>query len=501
MDFLLSSKGLKFVLKYQEFKYYRMKKLSLLCALICLSFFTLLAENGHEIKIKIDNYDQNEVVLGYHYNGKQLVKDTITANDQGEFVYAGEEKLEGGVYMVLLVPSNSFFEILIDENDQHFSVQSSADDLSNSLKFTNSNANDIFLQYSQFLRSKGKMVAEIKQTRDGLAEGSEKDKLTTQLEDIDKEVKAFQQDLVKKHPESLTAAIIKASWGVDIPEFTGPEDEVKQKRYRFYKSHYFDNIDFADPRLIRSPLLFKKVNSYFDNLVYKVPDSINVEIDEIILRATANKDTYQYWVTHFLNHYAKQSAEIVGMDAVYVHIAHKYYCSGKTDWIEEEQRAKICKNADDFAPILIGKQAPNVRFQKRNNEWLSVNDIKSEFTVLYFWDPDCGHCKKSIPKVVEFNDEYAAKGVTLVGICNRRKDEKKMCWDAIEERKMNNWIHVTDPFLQGKSKYNITSNPRIFVLDKDKKIISKGIGSDQLKEVLDFHLDKLEREKNAGDSK
>ncbi len=478
-----------------------MKKLSLLISFLCLSFFALLAENGYNIKIKIDNYDQKEIVLGYHYNGKQLVKDTIQANAAGEFVYEGEEKLEAGVYMVLLVPSNNYFEMLIDPADQHFSVQSSADDLTNKLQFSDSEENAIFLEYSKFLRSKGKIVAEIRKSRDEAAEGPEKEKLTQQLLDIDEEVKAFQKGIVKKHPKSLTSAIIKTSWGVDIPEYTGAEDEVKQKRYAYYKSHYFDHVDFADARLIRSPVLFNKVNSYFENLVYKVPDSIIVEIDKIITKAQPDKNTYQYWVTHFLNHYAKQSAEIVGMDAVYVHLAHTYYCSGKTDWVEEEQRKKICKNADEFAPILIGKKAPNVRLQKPDNEWMYIHDVEADFTVIYFWDPDCGHCKKSIPKAVEFYNEYADKGVKILGICNRRKDERKMCWDAIEERKMDNWINVTDPFLQGKSKYNVKSNPRIFVLDKDKKIISKGIGSDQLKEVLDFHLEKIKREKEAKDSK
>ena len=474
-----------------------MKKLVFIGSLLLFSLTSVFAKDGFKIEIKINDYDQKEVVLGFHYNGKQLVKDTIQMNDAGAFVYEGTEALDGGVYMVLLVPSNNYFEMLIDSDDQHFSVEASADDLAGSLSFKNSRANEIFQEYSKFLRVKGKEANELREAKE-TASGADLDKITAQLSDLDKAVKAFQNEMLEKYPGSLTAAIIKASWGVELPEFEGTEEETKQQRYQYYKNHFLDNIDFADPRLIRSPLLFNKVNSYFENLVYKVPDSIIVEIDKIIGKATPDKDTYQYWVTHFLNKYAKESAEIVGMDAVYVHVAHKYYCnSAKTDWIDEEQKKKICKNADDFAPILIGKTAPNVRFQKRNLEWLSLHDVDADFTVVYFWDPDCSHCKKSIPKAVEFYKEYADKGVKVVGVCNRRKDEVKMCWEAIEERFMDNWINVTDPYLQGKSKFNITTNPRIFVLDKNKKIISKGIGSDQLKEVLDFHLNKLQKEKEA----
>ncbi len=474
-----------------------MKKTAFTLSLLLISLMSVFAATGHNIKIKVDNYDQQEVVLGFHYNGKQLVKDTIKVNQNGEFIYAGEEALDGGIYMVLLVPSNNYFEMLIDTEDQHFSVQTSADDLAGALKFEGSKSNEVFQEYSIFLRSKGKEANDLRKERD-TATGDRLKEVTRLLAELDAAVKTFQKEMVEKHPGSLTAAIIKASWGVDLPTFEGTEEEVKQKRYTYYKQHFLDHIDFADPRLIRSPLLFNKVKSYFENLVYKVPDSINVELDGIIKKAKSNKTTYQYWVTHFLNKYAKESAEVVGMDAVYVHVAHKYYCNdNKSDWVEEEQRKKICKNANDFAPILIGKTAPNVRFQKRNLEWLNLHDVKSDFTILYFWDPDCSHCKKSIPKAVDFYKEYADKGVKIVGVCNRRKDEVKMCWEVVEERFMDNWINVTDPYVQGKSKFNVTSNPRIFVLDKDKKILSKGIGSDQLKEVLDFHIDQLKKEKTV----
>jgi thiol-disulfide isomerase/thioredoxin len=473
-----------------------MKKISLLFSLLFFSLNAILARDGYNIKIRINDYDQKEIVLGYHYDGKQLVKDTVQINEAGEFIYKGEEALAAGLYMVLLVPTNNYFEMLIDTDDQHFSVETSANELTGALKYKDSKTNTVFQEYSKFLRNKGKEASDLRALKEK-ATGKELEKITGQLSSLDDTVKSFQQEMVSKHTGSLTAAIIKASWGVDLPEFSGTEDEVKQQRYQYYKSHFLDNVDLADPRLIRSPLLYGKVDTYFENLVYKIPDSIIVEIDKIIEKSSPNEDTYQYWVTHFLNKYAKESAEIVGMDAVYVHVAHKYYCENieKTNWIEEEQRTKICKNADDLAPILIGKTAPNIRFQKRDQEWLNLHDVDAEFTVLYFWAPDCGHCKKSIPKAVEFYKEYADKGVKIVGVCNKRKDEVKECWEAVEERFMDNWINVTDPYLQGKTKFNITSNPRIFVMDKNKKIISKGIGSDQLKEVLDFHINKLQKEK------
>jgi thiol-disulfide isomerase/thioredoxin len=452
------------------------------------------AVDGHKITFQIDGYAEQELYLAYHYNGKQFISDTMQIQSDGTFVVEGDETLDGGIYLVVLSPDNNYFEILVDTDDQEFKVKTSKEDLAGKLRFEGSKANDIFVEYSSYLRSKGLEAQQLQEAKQ--ASGAEVDDINSKLAKLDKEVKAFQQSIIDKYPKSLTAAIIKATLNKEMPEFTGDEAAIKQKQYDFYKQHYFDYLDLSDARLLRTPMLHKKVMSYMDNLVFKVPDSLNMEIDRIIERASKSTETEQYWITNLLNKYAKESSEYVGMDAVYVHIAQEYYCNDKTrtQWIEEEQRDKICKNANELAPILIGNTAPNVRFQKPDNHWIELHDVKADFTVLYFWDPDCSHCKKSIPKAVEFFNNYADKGVKMVGVCNRRKEEKQMCWDAIEERDMKNWINVTDPFMQGKSKYNVKSNPRIFVLDKDKKIISKGIGSDQLQEVLDFHLKKLEEE-------
>src|SRR5690606_23910006 len=95
-------------------------------------------------------------------------------------------------------------------------------------------------------------------------------------------VKDYQENFIKNHPGSLTAAIIKASFETEIPEFEGDEKEVELKRFMYYRKHYFDNIDLADPRMLRSPLLFNKVESFVDKLTVQHPDSVSGTIDHIL---------------------------------------------------------------------------------------------------------------------------------------------------------------------------------------------------------------------------
>jgi thiol-disulfide isomerase/thioredoxin len=456
---------------------------------------SLFANGGYEIKIKINDFDQKEVYLGYHYGDKQYIKDTVQIGQDGYFTFKGEEPLEGGVYLVIIPPENKYFQILINPDEEHFSVETDAKNHFENIKVSGSKDNEWFYEYTSFIGSKRPKAEEINKKIEAAGENkNEVENLGKELEKINESVKAYQENFIKEHPSSLTAAIIKSSIEVAIPEFEGDEGEVNLKRYLFFKKHYFDNINVGDPRMLRTPMLFGKIDYYVNKLTVQHPDSISNSIDRILTLVEPSEETYKFYLIHFLNEYAK--SKFVGMDGVYVHLGEKYYCTGKAWWVEEEQLNKICSNVAKLKPILIGKIAPNIKVQRKDGSSISLHDVKKDITVLFFWAPDCGHCKKAMPDVVSFYEKYADKGVEIFAVCTKTGNDMKECWDAIEERDMGKWINTVDPYLRSKYKtlYDIRTTPRIFVLDKDKKIISKGIGAEQLAEVVENILINMKKE-------
>ena len=471
------------------------KKFAFFLIILFSSLNLLHANGGYEIKVKINDFDQTEAYLGYHYGDKQYIKDTVQVNQDGNLIFKGEEPLEGGVYLVILPPDNQYFQVLINPGEQHFSIETSAKDLFNNIKINGSNDNTWFYEYTTFLGAKKPEAEKISKEMEAAGDNqSEKEKLQKKLEKLNVEVKAYQEKIVKDHPNSLTAAIIKSSLEIPIPDFEGEQSEVEMKRYLYYKEHFFDNVNLADPRMLRTPILFGKINQYVEKLTVQHPDSISKSLDYILSLVEPSEETYKFYLIHFLNTYAK--SKFVGMDAVYVHLGEKYYCNGKAWWTEEEQLNKICSNVAKLKPILVGKIAPDIKVQKKDGSSISLHDVKSDLTVLFFWAPDCGHCKKAMPHVVSFYDKYADKGVELFAVCTKTGSDLKDCWDAIEEKGMSKWINTVDPYLRSKYKqlYDIRTTPRIFVLDKNKKIISKGIGGEQLEEVVENAIINMEKE-------
>ena len=447
------------------------------------------AETGHRIEIKINDFDHNHIFLGYHLGSKQYIRDTVNINDKGLFVFEGEEEIEGGMYLVILPPENQYFEILIgSKDDQYFSVETSKDDFISKAKILNSQENIRFFDYLRYIGANKTTLQELKEEEKAETNTNKIQKLQDQIDQINDEVHAYQNKITEDYPASLLAAIIKLSTPSDIPappvEMT--EEEESDWRFRYYKSHFFDPLNFDDERLLRTPFFESKIDQYVNKLTVTHPDSIVVSLERIISLTESNPEIFKFTLVHFLNEYAK--SKIVGMDGVYVYLIENYYAKGKADWVEEDMLKKMLKRARELKPLLVGKTAPDIKIKTFDGKPTSLYAVKSPFTVLYFWDPNCGHCNKMAPEMVSFSENYKDKGVRIFSVCTKDR-EPEICAEAVIEKGFTNWINTValgDKELYYRLNYNIRSTPVIYVLDENKIILSKKIGASQLTEVLDM---------------
>ena len=103
--------------------------------------FLAFGQKGYEIKVRVDGIKDTTAFLGYHYGDKQYVTDTVRVDGKGNFVFKGDEPLDGGIYLIVLL-NKSYFEIIVSE--QKFSLETDTLDLVNHLKVSGSKENLIF---------------------------------------------------------------------------------------------------------------------------------------------------------------------------------------------------------------------------------------------------------------------------------------------------------------------------------------------------------------------
>ena len=455
----------------------------LICTPILL---TAQQQQGYEIDVQIEGLSQSDLYLGFHYGNRQFIKDTIRLDENGQGTFRGSQDLDQGIYLVI-TPAKKYFEILIGQ-DQHFSLTTHTKDLVHTLTFEGSEINQAFNEYQQFMMVQTQKKNALQNKLQSNSNSDSTEIWRTRLNELNRQVEDKWKAIAQNHKGSILATIIRAMKNPEVPEFNISEsvdnkDSVRwTKRYRYHKEHFFDNLDLSDPRLVRTPIFHNKIDHYFNNILRQQPDSIIKQIDWVVEQTRGSEENFQYVVRYLLNHF--QKSNIMGMDKVFVYVAEHYYLNGEADWVDQATLSRIRSRVEKIKPNLIGKQAPRLQMSSLDGKKYSLYDMDSQYTLLYFWEPSCGHCKTVTPKIHDLYQKYSRDqlGVFAVYTQGDRKEWKKY----VNNNGMD-WINVYDPGQNSnfRRKYDVYSTPTIYLLNKDKTIIAKRIGHETLKKMLE----------------
>jgi thiol-disulfide isomerase/thioredoxin len=207
------------------------------------------------------------------------------------------------------------------------------------------------------------------------------------------------------------------------------------------------------------------------------PDTINKEIDKIIKKVSSNYKVFQFVSVYLFNHF--RESQVMGQDAVMVKIADDIYLSGKADWVSKEFKSDLRKQVDMIRPNLIGKTAQNIVMDSYKGIFVALDDVEKDFTILYFWEPDCGHCKEATPKLKIYYDKHKDYSLEIFAVCTT--SDKAKWTKYIEDNKLT-WINGWDPQRSSHYDYyyNVQSTPTVYILDKKKKIIAKKLAVEEI---------------------
>ena len=465
-----------------------MRKLifSILLSLVPV-FLSGQLKNGYEINITIMDLQDSTVFLAYHLGDKQYIKDTAKLDRSGNGIFRGQQTLPQGIYMIVL-PGRKYFEILISDN-QRFSLNCTFSDYFNTLKFTGSKENSAFVEYQKNWVTMQQTAIAISKRIQNNKQNNDSVKILGSVQKLQEEnMKAYLKSVVKANEGNFLGTLVKGLLPIDIPKFTIPigsknPDSIRWvMNYNYNKNHFFDNIDLNDERLIRTPLLYSRLDSFFTNVLIQSPDTINKEIDKLINKCSSNYKMFQFVSVYLFNHF--RESEIMGHDAVMVKIADDIYLSGKADWVTREFKDDLRKQIDLIRPNLIGKKAENMVMDSYKGIFVSLYDVEKDFTVLYFWEPNCGHCQEATPKLKAYYDKPKDYSLEVFAVCTTADKEK---WTKYIEDNKITWINGWDPkrISHFDFYYNVQSTPTIYVLDKDKKIIAKKLAVEEIGPFID----------------
>ncbi|GAB3491521.1 hypothetical protein GCM10027341_04620 [Spirosoma knui] len=445
--------------------------------------------NGFKITGRIKGLKDTTCVLAHYFGATQYIpKDTARLDHEGNMVFEGSKTLPTGLYLVV-TPKNGYLQFLIPDANQQFSFQTDTSGIVKHMKVTGSKDNELFYAYQQQLEKlngEARALNLEKKVRNDAASMALVDK---KMGDLQKLAQDQRNQFLNQNAGSFAVKLLKTAAEPEVPTApkaaNGRPDSIWV--FNYYKSHFWDDFDFADERFVRTPFLQQKLDRYLKELTVQNPDSLIKEADFIVGKAKAgkNQEVLSYSIYYITSQY--EQPKVMGTDGLFVHMFEKYYATGVMPITDSSTIQKIGERVATLKPTLVGKvlAAPSVSDTLRRP--IAFSNIKADYTVVYFYDPHCGHCRESAPKLKKFVDDYKGKGAEVVAIAVEQSPEE---WKKfIREFKLGKAINGYDYNLRTnyRKQYDVWTTPTIYMLDKDKKIIARKLPVEQLEDFMLFH--------------
>lgn len=481
--------------------------------ILILTFLALTTVGfSQKIKLKVAGQKDTTVFLIKYYGKNLLYADTAEMKN-GIVEFNGAKQKPGIVG--LLLPGQKYFEFIY--NNEEVQLETQGPDFVNNMKVKKSAENMVFMDYIKFINSERQKANQLTSKREAFKKGDADYKaISAEIDSISKKVVAYQNNLITTNSTKFVAKVVKMSMDVKIPEAPRKADGTlidSNFAYHYFRDHYFDNIDLTDDRLVNTSVFHNKLDYFFSqNMLLQHPDTIVKYAYLFCDRLNQKSEMFKYAVIHITSTFEK--SKIMGMDKVFVKMGERYYCSKNSEgkspayWMAEDKLKDLCEKVTTNKVLVQGVVPPNISLRDTTDvNWKDFYSIKADYTILYFWESDCGHCKKSTPKLQKlYAEKLKARNVEIFAVSKAIDDDFEKWKKFIRDHKLT-FINValtnslfraaqedarqfipkytTLQALNYSETYDVTSTPRVFILDKDKKIIGKGLSVAQLEDFMD----------------
>ena len=399
--------------------------------IVLLTFAPFASFSQAKIRVNIENHiDSIYYLIKYTSDKSHCVIDTSSLSS-GYKIFSNKTDYNEGIYVIADSKQNPLFEILIGR-DQKFSIH-----------------------VEELMELKSYEVKGSKETESYFKVYSRTfyDRL---------HIKALESEL-KYHPENIRKidSIKNELYKYQESMLCKDDDSFLNTYIKFTEDRPICDLPLCDERILNSRLLKNKLDKYFDNSsTTQTPEFICNKIDEFVLCTDECQEIRDYILWYLYSKYF--NPEKTENELVYIHLVDEYFSKLEIENLTENIRKEIIRRADVLRKITIGQVAPSFQYIDENGDMVDLDDIRSKFTVLFFYKPDCQKC---------------IRDKRILGLVKKRINDIEILHIDISEENNSTSQDIID-------KYDIMTTPTIYLLNEKKEIIAKHIKAER----IEFHI-------------
>jgi peroxiredoxin len=139
------------------------------------------------------------------------------------------------------------------------------------------------------------------------------------------------------------------------------------------------------------------------------------------------------------------------------------------------------KQVADMKRLPVGSMAPEIKLPSPDGKIISLSSLKNKIVVIDFWASWCGPCRREMPEMASLYKDFKDRGLEIYGVS---LDDNADAWKTAIEHDHIQWIQVSELKKWDSAvvaEYGIEEIPQKILLDREGKIIAKGLSMSALR--------------------
>lgn len=272
----------------------------------------------------------------------------------------------------------------------------------------------------------------------------------------------------KKESPAVVTPVIKKFKMVDIPVML----TTQQDKIDFMVEHYWDNYDFKDTSLISQEEVTEQGFADFVNLLNNIPiDKARMAININLKKSLVDTNMFLHF-TSLYEKYLYDPNSPFRSEELYIP-ALQFIVNDSS--IDATNKIRPSSQLELALKNRVGDKAVDFEYTLLSGKKQSLNNLKSEYTILFFYNPDCETCKAVREQILVSDVVNNMKG--RIKILALYPDKDIELWRKYYDNIPKEWINAYDDgeFITRKNIYDLKAIPTLYLLDKDKKVVLKDV--------------------------
>lgn len=250
--------------------------------------------------------------------------------------------------------------------------------------------------------------------------------------------------------------------------------QTPELRAKYVAEHYWDHFDFRDTAYIHLPDITEQAAvNYMDLLRLVSPEVAQNSLKALVEKASAEPLMMDYMWKTFFRYWHEPNSPLKNEDMFIL------FCKGveQTPAVKVAMREKASYLRTMAEKNRVGQPAADFVYTLASGKQDKLYGLKAEYTLMFFYDPDCHTCsdiKQAMKQATWLKEKVTGRHIKVLTIY---PDEDVNLWRNRLGEMDAAWVngYDKDQVLTLEQRYDLSSLPSFYLLDKDKKVVLKDV--------------------------